>query len=177
MPTKRTIEQLYELFEPGQPDRSITPDRVQDLILTLLGGYGRISGNGSTPFTLSQNDWAVVDVVTTLATGARQFSMPQNGRLQCDCPVPSLMVNTGFLTLQANQAAVFEIALGRNGVVDSNSISAFRLPPGGGSGTVPLHNDFLQEQNDYVEVFIRRTDGSANPSVTHYLLSGQTFTQ
>lgn len=177
MPTKRTLAQLNDLFAPGQPDRSITPDRVQDLILTLIGGYGRISGNSSTTFTLQQNEWKLVNVATSLAPGARQFSMPAPGRLQCLCPVPSLMVNTGFLTLQTSGPSIFEVALGINGTVDQGSVSALRLPPGGGAGTVPLHNDFLQQANDFVEVFIRRIDGNADPSVTHYHLSGQTFTQ
>ena len=177
MPTKRTIQQLYDFFEPGQQDRSITPDRVQDLILSLQGGYGRISGNSSTAFTLQQNVWKVVNIATTLAPGARQFVMPSPGRLQCLCEVPSLMVNTGFLTIQTNEASIYEVALGINGEVDSGSVAALRLPPGGGSGTVPLHNDFLQESNDFVEVFIRRIDGNVNPSVTHYHLSGRTYTE
>ena len=177
MPTKRTLQQLYNFFAPGQPDRSITPDKVQDAIFTLIGGYGRISGNSSTTFTLEQNVWKVVNVATALAPGARQFSMPAPGRLQCLCPIPSLMINSGFLTLQVEGAAVFEVALGVNGSVDAASISALRLPPGGGFGTVPLQNDFLQNESDFVEIFIRRIDGSQNPSVTNIHLSGQTFTQ
>ena len=36
MPTRRSVEALYGFFEPGQPARSITPDRVQDVIATAL---------------------------------------------------------------------------------------------------------------------------------------------
>jgi hypothetical protein len=174
MPTKRTIAQLINFFAPGQDERSITPDRVQDLVQTMTGGYGRVYGNSSTTFTLTQNVWQVVNVETELSNTSRQFTMPSNGRLQCTCPVSSLMIVSGFLTLETDGPSEFEVAVFRNGVLEPASVNSVRLPPGGGSATVPVADDFTQEQNDFIETYIRRISGDRNPSVTHYFLSAIT---
>ena len=174
MATKRTIQQLLNFFAPGQNERSITPDRVQDLVQTMTGGFGRIYGNSSTTFTLAQNVWQVVNPVTQLSDTSRQFTMPANGRLQCTCPVPSLMVVSGFLTINTDGPSEFEVAVFRNGELEPGSVNAVRLPPGGGSLTTPIADDFVQEQNDFIEIYIRRVSGDRNPNVTHMYLSGRT---
>lgn len=177
MPTKRTIQELYDFFQTGQPDGSITPDRVQDLILTLLGGYGRISGRAGDPIVMADNTWTKVDLTTTLSESSFQFTMPANARLQCTCPIPSTMIVRGFVSIETASASQFEVALGVNGTVDEDSIVDFRIPPGGGAATVPLFTDILQELNDYVEVFIRRVDGNEDPTPAHMYLSGRTVTR
>lgn len=177
MPQKRTIQELYDFFEAGQPDGAITPDRVQDLIMTLLGGYGRISGKNGAAIVMEDNTWTKIDLTTALSATSFQFTMPENGRLQCTCPIPSTMIVRGFVSIETDSASVFEVAVGVNGVVDEESIVDFRIPPGGGAATVPLFTDVLQELNDYVEAFIRRIDGNEDPTPAHIYLSGRTVTR
>jgi hypothetical protein len=176
MPTKRTIQQLYDLFAPGQNERSITPDRVQDLIFTLIGAHGRISATEQKSFTLTTNVWQKVDIATELGAGARQFSMPQDGRLRCDCVTPSYLSVSGFLTFQANSASEFQVAIFKDSEIEVNTVVSARIPPGGGSATVPLNNDFISGAGEFLEVYIRRIDNTATPTVEQMYLSAWTRT-
>lgn len=176
MPTKRTIQQLYDLFAPGQDERSITPDRVQDLIFTLIGAHGRISATEQKDFTLTTNVWTKINIATELSEGARQFSMPQNGRLRCDCVTPSYLSVSGFLTFQTESASEFEVAIFKNDVIEPRTVVSARIPPGGGSATVPLNDDFVSGAGEFLDVYIRRINNTAIPTIDQMYLSAWTRT-
>lgn len=176
MPTKRTIQELYDLFQAGQAEGSITPDRVQDLILSLRPGYGRISLSSQV-----QTDIATVNVyqklegVTVLGPGAFTFSMPENGRLQCNCPVPSLLRAEAVVSLQNGSQKDFELALAKNGTILPETAQLVRFGPGGGKIEAVVIGDFVQEQGDHVEVWVRNLTDATNVTATRVHLRAMTF--
>lgn len=176
MPTKRTIQQLYDFFNAGLPARSITPDRVQDLILSLRPGYGRIALSSQT-----QTDIATVNVyqklagVTALGDGAFTFSMPENGRLQCNCPIPSLLRAEAIMSLQNGSQKDFEIAFAKNGAILSETAQIVRFGTGGAKVEAMILGDFVQAQGDYIEVFIRNLTDDTNVTATRFYLRAMTF--
>jgi hypothetical protein len=176
MPTKRTIQQLYDLFEPGQVAGSITPDQVQDLILSLRPGFGRISLVTAVETTITtQGEWVKLAGVTELGGGAFTFSMPQNGRLQCNCPVPSRIVVDAAVSLQNGSQTNFEVAIARNGVVMPETAAMLRFGPGGGTQDAVSLGDFVQAQGDYVELWARNMTSTANVTAVALHLRAMTF--
>jgi hypothetical protein len=176
MPTKRTIQQLYDLFQPGQPDASITPDRVQDLILSLRPGYGSLSLVTSALTSIpSVNTWVKLAGITELRDGAFTFSMPQNNRLQCNCPVPSVIRFEAAITLTNGSQKDFQLAIAKNGALLNDTIQAVRFGPGGGSEEVVLLGDFLQAQGDYIEVFVRNVTDATDITATQFFMRAMTF--
>lgn len=175
MPTKRSISQLYELFEPGQAEGSITPDRVQDLILSVLPGFGRISLTAQVETSIASiNEWVKLAGTTELGEGAFTFTMPENNRLQCVCPVPSRMAISAAVTLTNGSQKNFEAALARNGVIMPETVQVARFGPGGGSVEVVLLGDFAQEQNDHVEVWVRNITDDTNVTATKLYMRAMT---
>jgi hypothetical protein len=176
MPTKRTIDQLYALFAPGQAAGSIGPDRVQDLILSLRPGFGRISLATPVETTITtQGEWVKLAGVTALGDGAFTFSMPENGRLQCNCPVPSRIVIDGAVSLQNGSQTNFEVAIAKNGSVLPETVVMVRFGPGGGAVEAVLFGDFTQAQGDYVEVWARNTSSAANVTALALYLRAMTY--
>jgi hypothetical protein len=178
MATKRTIAQLMAFFAPGQDDGAITPDRVQDLLFSLQGGWGRINLTGSPVQTeLTVGEWAKVSGETVLVAHSNQFTMPANNRLQCVCPVPSVMECAAVVTLGSAPNQMFELALARNGDVNGATVTRARIAAGGDAVTVPLMMDFVQAANDYAEVWIRNLTSGANPTITSLHLRARTYVQ
>jgi len=176
MATKRTISALDAFFAPGQPPRSITPDRVQDLILSLRPGFGRISLTGTAQTSIaSVNTWVKIAGTTALADGAFTFSMPQNNRLQCNCPVPSRLEAEAVLTLTDGSQKQFEVAFAKNGTILAESVQAVRFGPGGGSVEAVLACDFVQAQGDYIEVWTRNVTDSTNITADRLYMRARTF--
>lgn len=176
MPTKRTIQQLNNLFAPGQPARSITPDRVQDLILTLRPGYGRISLASQVLTNIATvNVYQKLEGVTTLADGAFTFAMPENGRLQCNCPIPSLLRAEAVMSLQNGSQKNYELVFAKNGTVLPETAQVIRFGPGGGNVEIVLMGDFVQAQGDYIEVFVRNLTDTTNVTATRFYMRAITF--
>jgi len=175
MPAKRTVQQLYDLFAPGQAEGAITPDRVQDLILSVLPGFGRISLTAQVETAIAEtNVWVKLAGTTALGEGAFTFTMPQNGRLQCVCPVPSRMVISAAVTLTNGSQKEFEVALAKNGTIMTETIQGARFGPGGGSVEASLLGDFAQQQNDHVEIWVRNLTDTTNVTATQFYLRGMT---
>lgn len=179
MATKRTISALNALFENGQAAGSITPERVQDLILTLRGAWGRISLTGSPVETTiaNQNEWTKIAGSTVLGDNAISTSMPANGRLACDCPVPAIAVVEGVVNMQASSNnQVIEVGIAKNGTVDTTSIGRVRLTQSASAETVPVKMDFTTAEGDYLEVFARNATSAANVTAINLYLSARMYT-
>jgi hypothetical protein len=175
MPIKRTIQQLYDFFEPGQPDASITPDRVQDLTLSLRPGFGRISL--ATPVTTTittTNVWVKMAGETVLGPNAFTFSMPENNRLQCNCPVPSLLTASAVVSLTNGSQTNFEVAFAKNGDILPETIQMLRFGPGGGAQEATLMGDFEQAQGDFIEIWVRNTSSTADVTAESLYLRAMT---
>lgn len=176
MPTKRTIQQLYDFFAPGQAARSITPDRVQDLVLTLRPGFGRISLSSQVLTDIATvNVYQKLEGVTALADGAFTFSMPQNGRLQCNCPIPSLLRAEAVMSLQNGSQKNYELAFAKNGTILPETAQVVRFGPGGGNVEAVLIGDFVQAPGDYVEVWVRNLTDTTNVTATSLTVRAMTF--
>jgi hypothetical protein len=176
MATKRTIAALNALFAPGQPPRSITPDRVQDLILSLRPGFGRISLASSAETSIaSVNTWVKIAGTTALADGAFTFSMPANNRLQCNCLVPSRLEAEAVLSLTNGSQKEYEIAFAKNGTVLTDTIQSVRFGPGGGTVEAVIVCDFVQAQGDFIEVWVRNVTDSTNITATRLYMRARTF--
>jgi hypothetical protein len=181
MPTKRTISQLYALFEPGQADASITPDRVQDLILSLRPGFGRISLSSAAETVIANlNEWTKLAGTTVLGEGAFTFAMPDNNRLQCDCPIPSRLEAAAVLTLTNGSQKEFEIALAKGSgsatpSILSETVQSVRFGPGGGSVEAVLMGDFTQAPGDFIEVWVKNVTDDTNVTASKLYLRASTY--
>ena len=177
MAQRRSIANIQALFAPGQPNGSITPDRVQDLIQSLRPGFGRISLSGSPQETaISQvNTWVKASVTTELGDGSFTFAMPENNRLQCNCSIPSVLVVDGGVSIQAPPNTTFEIAAAKNGTIDQKSITRLRMGAGGSVESCAINTDFVHAQGDFVELWIRNTTNDNNLTVVGFYLAIQSF--
>lgn len=167
-PTRRTIDTLFDYFESNQTAGAITPNRVQDLVQSLIPGFGRISSNGATGVTdiAVQNTWYKVNIETLLGANARGMSMPQNNRLLCECPVPALGVIDGTISITSSPNQTFQVGIAKNGVIESESVETVKIGSGGDAVSVSGHTDIEQSNGDYIEMWIRNTTGTANPTVS-----------
>ena len=167
-PTRRTLETLYDYFESGQSAGAITPNRVQDLVQSLIPGFARISSNGSTGVTniLVQNTWYKINIATTLAANARGMTMPESNRILCSCPVPAIGIIDASLSIQSANNQTFQVAIAKNGVIESESVETVKIGSGGDSVSVTIHADIQQVSGDYIEVYIRNTGSTENPTVS-----------
>jgi hypothetical protein len=181
MPTKRTMSQLYAFFQPGQSAGAITPDRVQDLLFSLQGGWGSMSTDplpeGPPAATVIDNvsEWKKAVAVTGLAEHSQQFTMPANNRLQCVCPVPSLMEISATVNVIGGNNKTIQIALAKNDEIIDTSSAIVRLGAGGDTEEATLFADFLQAQNDYVEVWVRNLTDATNITVTRLNMRARTY--
>jgi hypothetical protein len=181
MPTKRTIQQLYDFFASGQPARSITPDRVQDTILSLRPGFGRLSLSQSVETNIATvNVYQKLAGVTVLGEGAFTFTMPANGRLQCECPIPSRLEVEAVISLTNGSQKEFELAFAKGNGDDaasllSHTVQGVRFGPGGGTVEVKLMGDFTQAPGDYVEIWARNITDATNITATRLYMRASTW--
>lgn len=167
-PTRRTLDTLYDYFEAGQAAGSITPDRVQDLVQSLIPGFARISSNGESNATsISEvNEWTKIDLTTTLAANARGMTMPQSNRILCGCPVPAIGIIDATLSIQSANNQTFQVAIAKNGTIESESVETIKIGSGGDSVSVSMHADIEQVSGDYIELYVRNTETTENPTVS-----------
>jgi hypothetical protein len=176
MPTKRTMEQLYAFFAPGQADGAITPDRIQDALFTMQGGWGRINLTASALTNITAvNTWVKAAGSTALAAHSQQFTMPENNRLQCTCPIPSIMEISATLSIVDGNNKTIQLALARNGSVMTETITTIRLGSGGDTEEGTLLGDFAQELNDYVEVWVRNITDGTDVTITSLNMRARTY--
>jgi hypothetical protein len=176
MATKRTMDQLYAFFAPDQADGAITPDRIQDAIFTMQGGWGRISLAETALTTIAAvNTWTKLAGTTTLAAHSQQFTMPANNRLQCVCPIPSVMEVTASVSIVDGNNKSFEVAIARNGTVIPESIVTIRLGSGGDVEEGVVFADFQQELNDYVEIWVRNITDDTDVTATRLNMRARTY--
>jgi hypothetical protein len=176
MATKRTIAQLLALFSPNQPARSITPDRVQDLIETLREGFGRISLTSQVTTVIpSVNDWVKAAGVTVQAEACQCFDMPENGRLRFVGPLPSRIILEASINITDGNNKVFEVALAKNGDVMPETVKVIRLGSGGDIAGTALMGDFEAVQNDFVELYIRNVTDATDVDVTKLYLRARSY--
>jgi hypothetical protein len=181
MATKRSLATLDGFFSPDQLAGSITPDRVQDVIFSLRPGFGRIALTAQAETSIaSVNTWTKVAGTTALGPGAFTFAMPQNNRLQCDCPISSLLVASAAVTLTDGSQKEFELAFATgNGATPATimpeTVQGFRFGPGGGTTEVVLFGDLVQQPGDYLEVWVRNVTDDTNVTATRLYVRAQTF--
>jgi hypothetical protein len=171
------MQQLYAFFAPGQAAGAITPDRVQDALFTMQGGWGRISLTASAPTDITAvNTWVKAAGTTALAAHSQQFTMPENGRLQCTCPIPSIMEIAATGSIQGGNNKTLQVAFARNGVIMTETVTTIRLDSSGAAQEGVLIGDFAQELNDYVEVWVRNITDGTDVTVTALNMRARTYT-
>lgn len=176
MAAKRTMSALQAFFEPGQPAGSITPDRVQDAIFSLQGGWGRISLTAPALTTITtQGQWVKAAGTTELAQYGQQFDMPQNGRLRATSPVPSILDVSAVISIEDGANKTFEAAIALNGNILESTIRTIRLGSSGAIEEAVILADFLQAENDYVEIFLRNMTDAADVTVTRLYMRARTY--
>lgn len=176
MPTKRTMEQLYAFFATGQADGAITPDRIQDALFTMQGGWGRISLASSALTTIAAvNTWTKLAGTTTLAAHSQQFTMPENNRLQCTCPIPSVMEVSATIALLDGNNKTFQVAIAKNGTILAETIAPIRFASAGTSLEAVLLADFSQTLNDYIEVWVRNITDDTDVTMTALNMRARTY--
>ena len=171
-PTRRTIDTLFDYFEAGQSAGAITPDRVQDLVQSLIPGFARISSNGNSGVTAiaNVNEWTKINITTTLGPNARGMSMPESNRILCTCPVPSLALLDASISVSGGNNKTFQVAFAKNGVIEPESVETIKIGSSGDTVSVTFQTDLTQSSGDYVEAWIRNTTDATDPTVTGFYM-------
>jgi hypothetical protein len=182
MAVKKSIAAQLADFAPEQPDGSITPDRVQSVIVSARPGFGRLSLATDVETSITAvNTWTKLAGVTELGEGAITFSMPENNRLQCNCPVGSRLEAEAIVTLNNGSQKTFEVAFAKGNGADpveilAHSVQAVRFGPGGDTLEAVLKCDFVQAQGDFVEIWVRNVTDSTNVTAKAIYCKAHTFT-
>jgi hypothetical protein len=178
MATKRAYSALLAFFQPGQANGSITPDGVQDSVLSLRPGFGRISLSATVVTDIvTQNAWVKLAGTTALGANAFEFAMPQNGRLQCNSAAPSMLVIEGAVSLNGTSNTNYEVAIAKNGTVLTETAQMVRVPSGGGRVEAFILADFVHAEGDYVELFVRNTSGTSDVTAEALYLRARSYIQ
>jgi hypothetical protein len=174
--TPMSMTDLLTLFADGQPADSIPPAAVRTAIVSLLGGWGRISSTGGpVSLPMAENDvWYPIDVSTELGPAARLFDMPGNNRLRCFCVIEALLAARASINLAAPNGHIIDVALRQNEAILEPSMVRLRFGPGGGVESAVLLADFLQIEGDEVSAVARRVEGGSNPTIHRVYISAQT---
>lgn len=176
MATKRTLAALDAFFEPGQAPRSITPDRVQDLIETLRGGWGRINLTAQVITDITTvGEWVKISGTTALSGDAWAFDMPVNDRLRYTGIVPSRVEVTAAINLTDGNNKTFEVALAKNGVVLADTARTVKIETGGDIDGAVVIGDFQAVTNDYVEIFVRNLTDSTDVTITKMYMRARSY--
>ena len=96
--------------------------------------------------------------------------MPASNRILCGCPVPALAIVDATLTVQGDNNKTFQVAIAKNGTIESESVETIKIGSSGDSVSVSLHADFSQSSGDYTEVWIRNTTDATDPTVSGFYL-------
>lgn len=176
MATRRTQAELQAFFAAGQPAGAITPDRVQDAILTLRPAYARLSVTTAAETNITaQNTWTKLAGTTALGAGAFGFSMPQNNRLVCNVEQQCITTVTAAVSLEDGANVNFEVGIYKNGALMPESVQSVRIPTGGGKVDAVILADFVSEQNDFFEVWVRNTSNDANVTAAQMVMRVEAF--
>ena len=172
MAVRRTIANLMALFASNQPAKSITPDRVRDLIMTVQGTWAALNKTGGAQVTaLTLNEWAKINVTTELAPNSAGFSMPQSNRITCGCSIPAVVSVTANIGFEDGANTAFQAAIALNGDIIPSSIRTVRLGSGGDKQEAVLFTDYVSGAGDYVEVWVRNITNNNDLTVSQYYLS------
>lgn len=176
MPTKRTISQLMGFFAPGQAEGAITPDRVQDAVETLRGGWGRMNLDAPavTPIA-TVNTWVKASGTTIECSECYGFDMPENNRLRYTGDVEARVEIAAGVNVTDGANKVFEVAFARNGNILEDTARVLRLGGGGDVEGATLLGDFRGNSGDYVEIWIRNLTDAADPTVTRLYLRARAY--
>jgi hypothetical protein len=174
--TVRPIATLTGLFAPGQAPLAITPDRVQDVIDTLRGGWGRISlTTPSVTVIAAQNEWTKVADATALGGGALLFDMPENNRLRYTGTVPARVEVAASLDLVNGNNTTFEAAVYVNGAILLESVHQIRLGSGGAVETAVILADFQAVTGDYAELWVRNLTDASDVTATRLYMRARSY--
>lgn len=176
MGTKRTISALMDLFAPGQAEGSITPDRVQDLVETLRGGWGRIRLDAPAATNITAQNVFVKAAGTTIeCPECYGFDMPEDNRLRYTGSVEARIEVAAGVNVTDGANRAFELAFAVNGVIREETARVVRLGPGGDVEGAVLLGDFRGNENDYVEIWIRNLTDTQNPTLTRLYLRARAY--
>lgn len=176
MPTKQTIAALMAFFAPAQAEGSITPDRVQDLVETLRGGWGRFRLDNSAATNITaQNVWVKAAGTTIECPECYGFDMPEDNRLRYTGSVEARIEVAAGVNVSDGPNRAYELAFAVNGAIREETARVVRLGPGGDVEGAVLLGDFRGNENDYVEIWVRNLTDTQNPTLTRMYLRARAY--
>jgi hypothetical protein len=101
--------------------------------------------------------------------------MPQNNRIRCDVAQSCITTVTGAVSLQDGSNVNIQVAVALNGQILTDSIQAVRLPSGGGAAEAIVLADFVSEQNDYFEIWVRNTRNDSDVTANSLVIRAGGF--
>lgn len=163
--TQRTISALLALLADNTTGE-ISAQDVRDLVATMRASHGELALTvaGTVSITV-QDDWTEVSAGTWALSGyEHEFDSPGSGRLRYTGANPRLLhiaCSVSF-SLSTGTNDNVGLAIGVNGTVDTRGVAKRFISTAGDVGSTALHLAPLVSQNDYISLFMKNIDSTAD---------------
>lgn len=167
--TERTLNDLLtNLFQDGQPEGSIDPQDMRDLIVSLVPGYGSMYISSSAETTIALVNTPVKVAGTTTAGAKLRDITHTNGRLTyTGAPIRAFIIDVALSLIVAANNKVMAIYIAKNGTPVAASEQHRKAGTGADVGNASMVVEVELNTDDYIEVFIENTTDDTNATIEH----------
>ena len=177
--TQRTLADLLtNLFQDGQPPKSISPQDVRDLIVSLTPSVGAIHFSAPAETIISAPNTKVLALGTTsLIDDAHGVDMPQNNRIRYTGPITRhFAVDCAIAAQTAGANKTIEYQLFKNGVPLPETLMRRAHAGAGSDGVVALTTNVHMEPDDFIELLVSNESDSTNLTISNGTINLLGFT-
>lgn len=171
---------LTNVFQDGQPDGSITPQDVRDLIVSIADApYGSIHIEpGAAETNISNVGEYIKAAGASVLIQSNRMDMPANNRLRYTGAIPyhfriaasSSAFAASNNKLFAFQFFIFDDSLGIGELAIPSQVNS-KFGSSGDQSASSVHFDAVLDTNDYVEFHVANLTDSTNITLEHMYLS------
>lgn len=171
----RTLTNLKTLLADNTTG-NISPQDIRDAVVSLATPYAQCYQHNNASETVISviNTWTEVVLSTPTLTpvstysGSNDFDQPANGRIRyLGVPTRMFKIDVAISVESASNNKSFELAVGKNGIVDNASILHQRMTTGTDEQGLNLQLLTSLATNDYVSVFVKNTTDTSNITASH----------
>ena len=162
--TMRSIATLETLLADNASGQ-VSPQDLRDAVIaTVIPGYGQMYISSSSETTVSvQGTWYEVNGTYSLSDSSSNWSMGTNGRLGYGgAEAREVLVLASISVTSAGSNIETEWAVAKNDTVSTPSIVRRKISAGSDVGAAAIVGHLDVSTNDYISLFCRNVDGTAN---------------
>lgn len=168
--TQRSLSDLLTtLFQDGQPDGSITPQHIRDLIVSITPAMGALYFSTPVETVIGSAGVKVKALGTTTPTlSLHDVDMPQNNRLRYIGTVERhFVVDAAISAIIGGNNLTAEFQLCKSGVLLPETLMTRAFGTGADHGSVALTTSVHMEPGDYIELFVSNESDTSGITITN----------